>query len=209
MFQLFSPNMLKIFEQCPKKFYFRYHKNYSMPTNDDIFEFGKNIHAMASYYLKKQNIDKMEKSLNDAEKIVWKYLKNIKYFSYQTIATEQHLSIKINNYYFGGRLDALVRDNNNTYYILDYKTGTVPKNAKYDFQTMIYLLAAKTFYNTNNIIFVFIDLKNKSEVQIKLTDNLIKEYEASLLSTVNRIISSDFTKNNKEICKCEYNPICY
>ena len=55
--------MLKTYEQCPKKFYFRYVKNISMPANDEIFEFGKNIHALASYYLRKENIDKMEKSL--------------------------------------------------------------------------------------------------------------------------------------------------
>ena len=68
MFQSFSPNMLKTYLLCPKKFYFKYVKNISMPVNDEIFELGKNIHAIASYYLKKQNIDKMEKSLSDREK---------------------------------------------------------------------------------------------------------------------------------------------
>ena len=44
MFQSFSPNMLKTFEQCPKRFEFKYIKNISMPVNDEIFEKGKNIH---------------------------------------------------------------------------------------------------------------------------------------------------------------------
>ena len=57
MFQLFSPNMLKTYENCPKKFYFRYIKNISMPVNDEIFETGKNVHALASYYLRKENLD--------------------------------------------------------------------------------------------------------------------------------------------------------
>ena len=56
MFEIFSPNMLKTFQQCPKKFYFRYVEKISMPMDDTIFEFGKNIHALASYYLKKENI---------------------------------------------------------------------------------------------------------------------------------------------------------
>ena len=43
MFQQFSPNMLKTFEHCPKKYYFKYIKNISMPVNDEIFELGKNI----------------------------------------------------------------------------------------------------------------------------------------------------------------------
>ena len=81
MFQLFSPNMLKTFESCPKKFYLKYVKNISMPINDEIFEFGKNIHALASYYLKKENIDKMESSLAEREKPIWEYLKNTKYYT--------------------------------------------------------------------------------------------------------------------------------
>ena len=56
MFQNFSPNMLKTYENCPKKFHFRYIKNLNMPVNDEQFDLGKNIHALASYYLKKENI---------------------------------------------------------------------------------------------------------------------------------------------------------
>ena len=116
-----------------------------MPTNDDIFEFGKNIHALASYYLRNENIDKMEKSLSDKELNVWNYLKSTEYFSYDVINTEYNLSVKIGEYFYGGRLDALVK-NGDKYYILDYKTGAIPKNPKYDFQTMIYILSVKEFF---------------------------------------------------------------
>ena len=84
MFQQFSPNMLKTYELCPKKFYLKYVKNISMPVNDDIFEFGKNIHALASYYLRGENINKMESSLTQREASVWNYLKGkteIRYIS--------------------------------------------------------------------------------------------------------------------------------
>ena len=163
MFQTYSPNMLKTFEQCPKKFHFRYIKNISMPINDDVFELGKNIHALSSYYLRKENIYKMEQSLSDAENFIWEYLKGIKYFSYEVLATEYSLSFKLNGKFYGGRLDALVKKDD-CYYIIDYKTGLVPKNAKYDFQTMIYLLAVKEFFNTENVVFVYLDLKNKKEI---------------------------------------------
>lgn len=207
MFQLFSPNMLKTFELCPKKFHFKYVKKISMPINDDIFEFGKNIHALASYYLRKENITKMEESLSGEEKNVWNYLKNIEYFSYETIGTEYNLSFKLNNTFLGGRLDALVKKDD-TFYILDYKTGSAPKKPEYDFQTMIYLLAVKEFFKTNNINFVYIDLKNKKEVQIKLTADLIKEYEEKLVTTINKIKNEDFSKKLKN-CNCEYNIICF
>ena len=207
MFQSFSPNMLKTFELCPKKFYFRYVKNISMPNNDEIFELGKNIHALASYYLRKENIHKMEQSLNDKEKVIWEYLKNISYFSYETINTEYNLSVKKGNVFFGGRLDALVK-NNEKYYILDYKTGSAPKNAKFDFQTIIYLLAVRAFYKTDDVTFVYIDLKNKTESKIELTADLVDEYENKLTNIAEKINSEEFVKKSKD-CKCEYSIICY
>ena len=199
--------MLKTYEICPKKFYFRYVKNISMPVNDEIFELGKNIHALASYYLRKENIYKMEQSLTERERLIWEYLKSTTYFSFEAINTEYNLSVKIGEYFFGGRLDALVK-NNDRYYILDYKTGSAPKNAKYDFQTMIYLLAVKTFFATNNVTFVYLDLKNKDEVKIELTPDLVLEYEKKLTMIANEIGNEDFSYNLKK-CPCEYNIICY
>jgi hypothetical protein len=199
--------MLKTFELCPKKFEFKYLKHISMPVNDEVFETGKNIHALASYYLRKENIDNMELALSEKEKDLWNYLKNITYFSYECINTEYNLSVKIGNHFFGGRLDALVKNDKN-YYILDYKTGSAPKNATFDFQTMIYLLSVREFFKTENITFVYIDLRNKSEVQIQLTNELICEYIERLNSIVEKIETNDFTQN-QTICPCEYNIICY
>ena len=150
MVQIYSPNMLKTYELCPKKFYLKYIKNISMPVDDEIFELGKNIHAIASYYLKKEYICKMEQALNEREKMIWDYLKNVSYFNYETINTEYNLSVKINDNFFGGRLDALVK-NDDIYYILDYKTGSAPKDATYDYQAMVYLLAVRALFNTDKV----------------------------------------------------------
>ena len=132
MLKQISPNMLKTFTECPKKFEFRYIKNISMPVNDEIFEQGKNIHALASYYLKGEFIDNLENGLNAKEKELWNYLKSVKYFRFELINTEYYLSFKLGEYYVGGRLDALLKQDD-CYYILDYKTGNIPKNPKYYF----------------------------------------------------------------------------
>ena len=209
MFNNFSPNMLKTYNVCPKKFMFKFVKKISMPVNDEIFETGKNIHALASYYLRKENIDKMETALNPNEKELWEYLKSIKYFAYETIKTEYNLSVKIDNHFFGGRLDALVKQDGK-YFILDYKTGSAPKNAKYDFQTMIYLLSVKEFFQTNNVTFVYIDLRNKTEVEIYLTEELAQEYKQKLSNLAKEIETSEFNPKKDSIsCPCEYNMICF
>lgn len=207
MFQQFSPNMLKTYELCPKKFYLKYIKGINMPVNDDVFEFGKNIHAMASYYLRGENLEYMENSLTEREKSVWEYLRAIKYFSYEVINTEYNLAVKVGDYFFGGRLDALVKKNDR-FYILDYKTGSAPKNAKYDFQTIIYLLAVKEFFKTDKVSFVYIDLKNREEVQIEYTPALEEEYKNKLTKTVENINRED-EPTKKENCTCEYELICF
>lgn len=207
MFSMYSPNMLKTFQQCPRKFYYRYVKNVSMPVNDSIFEFGKNIHALASYYLKKENIDKMELSLNERDMSVWKYLKSIKYFSYDVVNTEYNLAFKFNDSFLGGRIDALMKDGDN-FYILDYKTGTIPKNPKYDYQTMVYVLAVNKFFNTNKVHFIYIDLKNKEEVKITYTDELAEEYKNKLFCILDKIKNVDIY-DKKRNCTCEYSSVCF
>ena len=207
MFQQFSPNMLKTYELCPKKFYLKYIKGINMPVNDDMFEFGKNIHALASYYLRGENIENMEESLSPKQKLVWEYLRCVKYFGYEVVNTEYNLSVKIDNHFFGGRLDALVK-HDDRYYILDYKTGSVPKNAKYDFQTIIYILAVKEFFKTEKVTFVYIDLKNRDEVKIEYSDELEKEYKKKLLAVVENIEHSE-EPTKKNDCNCEYSLICY
>ena len=204
---IYSPNMLKTFQTCPKKYYFRFVKGVSMPVNDEMFESGKNIHALASYYLRNENIFKMENSLSESEKLLWEKLKKTAYFGFETIATEYNLSVKIDKHFFGGRLDALVKKDD-IYYILDYKTGSAPKDAKYDFQTMIYLLAVRDFFKTENVVFVYIDLKNDKEVVIKLTPELACEYSQKLTDVLNDILKEDFLRKRTD-CNCEYSRCCF
>ena len=207
MYEQYSPNMLKVFDECPKKFDFKYVQNIQMPVNNDIFEFGKNIHALASYYLKNENIDKMEKALSPKELEVWNYLKSCKYFAYKTVQAEYNLAFRLGNHFFGGRLDALVKDGEN-YYILDYKTGSIPKNAEYDFQTIIYILAVKEFFHTDKITFVYLDLRSRKNVEIKYTSELEQKYKDCLLKIATKIDSYE-TFSKKQNCKCEYSRICY
>lgn len=230
----FSPNMLKTFDECSQKFFFRYVQKLSVPQRAAIFEKGKKIHALANYYLKGEDIEKMEKSLNVDELAAWDALKSSKYFDLNVVNTEYNLSSKIGQYWVGGRLDALMkergkrkeeRDADNptlqtfdplNYFILDYKTGNIPKNAEQDFQTIVYLLCADKFLKKkggyNSLKFVYIGLKNDVEKEILLTDDLKKCYEEKIVSTCDKInfaLKSNVFAKCSECCKfCEYNKIC-
>ena len=208
---IISPAMMKTFEECQQKYMYMYVDKINLPQNKYFFEKGKNIHAIANYYLKGFDIAKTEKTLNSEEKEIWEFLKNIKYFKYEVINSEYQLSCKVGDYWIGGRLDALVK-NGEDYYILDYKTGAIPHNPEYDYQTMVYLLCTdKLIEKYKSLNFVYIDLKNNDEKFIKFTDNYKKEYNEKIekiLSEINlaKIHGAKLLKNNK--CKCDYYCIC-
>lgn len=214
----YSPNMLKTFDECQKKFYFKYIEKKSLPQRSTIFEKGKKIHALANYFLNEKNIEKMVRTLNADEKITWESLKANKYFQLNPVETEYSLTCKVDKYWVGGRLDAFMKDENNNYFILDYKTGQIPQNAELDFQTIVYLLCADKLLNKkggySSLKFVYIGLKNNVEKEIVLTPELKKQYEDKIIKTCCEIgfaIDSNIFKKCKmcQNCeRCEYNKIC-
>ena len=204
--------MLKIIEECPRKYFYMYVDKISLPQNKKLFEKGKNIHAIASYFIKKFDVSKLENALTTEEKDIWKYLKNTKYFGYELINSEYQISFKLDDNWFGGRLDALVK-NKEDYYILDYKTGAIPKNPEFDFQTMIYLLAVDRLLNRKykSLNFVYLDLKNKDEKIINFSDDFKQKYEENLKKVAKKIeISQSFQKisNQGNKCNCDYYKFC-
>ena len=228
----FSPNMLKTFEECPQKFFLKYVQKIVVPQRSTFFEKGKKIHALANYYLRGENIEKMEKVLTPDEKMAWESLKSNKYFKLQAVNTEYNLSCKVDKYWVGGRLDALMtgeekakskkeKDNAepftlSPYIILDYKTGNIPPNAEQDFQTIVYLLCADKFLQKKggyeSLSFVYLGLKNNIEKEILLNQTLKKQYEEKIVSVCEKInfaLSSNIFARNKEACtRCEYCKIC-
>lgn len=212
---IYSPNMLNTFEECPYKFFLKYIEKLSLPQRSSVFEKGKKIHALANYYLNGFNISKMEKTLSTDEKIIWESLKNNNYFNLKVINTEYNLNCKIDKYWVGGRLDALMA-NERDYIILDYKTGQIPQNAEQDFQTIIYLLCADKFLNKkdgyNSLKFIYLGLKNNTEKQIELTAPLKKQYEEKIIQTCSKIdsaVKANSFEKSINCCKhCEYCKIC-
>ena len=207
---MFSPNMLKTFYSCPQKYKYQYINQISVPQKTSFFEKGKRIHALANYYLRGDDITKLEKSLSKEEQNIWETLKNNKFFQMEYVNSEYNVSCKIDKYWIGGRLDALVKDNEN-YYILDYKTGSIPKNPEYDFQTIVYLLCLNKKFKNYNIKFVYIDLKNNKNNIIEFDENKSFEYQNRIIQTCKTIESYNFQKEIEisESCRfCEYNKFC-
>ena len=213
----YSPNMLKTFKSCPLKYKFKYIDRISLPQKASFFEKGKKVHALANYYLKGDDISKFEPTLNENEKIAWNNLKSNEFFSYKYVNSEYNLSCKIGDYWIGGRLDAIVKKHKNeseTYYILDYKTGSIPKNPEYDYQTMVYLLclsSAPFITPQDQIKFVYIDLKNNQNCVIDFTQEKKVEYEKAITTICSNIENIQIPEDieHQKMCDfCECKKIC-
>ncbi|CCY62768.1 putative uncharacterized protein [Clostridium sp. CAG:967] len=205
----FSPNMLKTFQNCPVKYNFKYNKKIAIPQKASTFEKGKKIHALANYYLRGDNIDKLEKALTSDEKQIWENLKNNEYFKKTCVNSEYNISCKVGDFWIGGRLDALVKDDE-FYYILDYKTGTIPQKPEYDFQTMVYLLSASKMFG-DKLKFVYIDLKNNVNNITNFDLTKQSEYEKLIIDICKKIESAQLPEeieHSKSCDFCEYKKIC-
>lgn len=206
----FSPNMLKTFETCQKKYYFKYVQNISVPQPVSFFEKGKNIHALANYYLRGADISSLLPALSDEEKQIWGRLLNNEFFQKTYVNSEYNLSAKINDFWVGGRLDALMKDGDD-YFILDYKTGAIPKNPEYDYQTMVYLICADRVLRVyNSLKFVYIDLKNNKNYVINFDSDKKVEYVNALTMLCAKISQTTEFGLSTDKCKfCEYSKLCY
>lgn len=217
---MFSPNMLKTFQSCPQKYWFKYIKKISTPQKASNFEKGKKIHALANYYLKGDDVSKLETTLTDEEMKLWKLLKNNEYFQKVYVASEYDLLCKVDKYWIGGRIDAVVKDDE-SFYILDYKTGSIPKNPEYDFQTMVYLLCIanhiislredRNLRFRGEVNFVYIDLKNNQNHIISFSKEKAAEYEKRITEICKQIENYLPPENLEHLKKCEfceYRKIC-
>ncbi len=206
---VFYPNMIKLFKECPFRFHYKYNEQIPVPLPDKGFITGKNIHSLALYYLKREDITKFEKRLSPKENELWKKLKENPYFKYEIVGTEKNILSKTGNYWIGGRIDALVK-NENDYYILDYKTGGVNNDMTFDEQTMVYLILCDNFIKEyNSLSFVYLDLKNNREIKIEFSPELKEKYLDKLKSALDEINSFNPDKQEKkENCQCEYEKLC-
>ena len=96
MFSQFSPNMLKTYQACPKKYWFKYVEGLNVPISSLPFEKGKKIHALANYSLQGVNVTRLEDALNSQELEVWHILLENPFFQKKCFKSEyQCLSLAL------------------------------------------------------------------------------------------------------------------
>lgn len=208
-FSVISPAMFNLYNDCENKFYYQYIEQVNAPVLDENFLEGKNIHNLVSYYLRGHSVEKYEANLSEKEVVYWKNLKKSPYLKYEIVGIETSLSMRVDNYWIGGRLDAIVK-NGNDYFILDYKTGGVGSDKTYDYQTMVYLLLCDELYKERlSLTFVYLDLKNDKEVKIPFSKDLKEDYLERIKTACTGMSNLDI--ESKTVCtdaNCSYSKLC-
>jgi len=202
---IYSANMLKTYKTCPLKYKLKYVERFSLPQKFEVFEKGKKIHALAYYYLKGDDVSRFETALTPDETAVWTRLKSNEFFNMKTYRAEFDLNCKVGGFWVGGRLDAVVYDDEGNYYILDYKTGSVPQNPQEDLQTLVYLAALEAHLKGafKSLKFVYIDLKNDKN---HIIDSALVHPE--IIEHVCRQIESEKFPPCQDCGNCEYRHYC-
>lgn len=216
----YSAGMLKTFWECPVKYGYIFEEHIDIPSDDKYAVTGKKIHALINYFLKKSDIKKMIKSLENAKNSDLLTLWN-NFLSFNTdnvIESEYTFNVLLNEKNkLTGRVDAIAK-NGECIEIFDWKTGK-PKNInpETDMQTMVYMYSIyKLFKHFKKISFPeqlsmsYYFLKEKTIKKVNFSYEKYIKYERIILDTIEKMQkyhSSEIYPSEKCIC-CTYKNIC-
>jgi len=226
MSELFISDQFEIWKNCKKRYYYKYIKKLYLPENEQNYEVGKSVHALACYYLRNFKIDHLEISVKDEILIHWNAIKSHSILKKQVIATEWAFNTRVRNtsYWLNGRIDAVFYDKtNNEYIIADWKTGqNVPKNPENSFQCKMYLYA---FYNAQKdlklnfapeqLIFQYIKTPDCEYIEpVRYSEEKNAQYEELFKKLLDEMTSSTYfpkvSDKPEKYCKyCPYKTLCF
>lgn len=125
---------------------------------------------------------------------------------------EKGFNIKVKDYTLKGVFDRVDVAEDNTWEIMDYKTGQA-KTEKITFedkkQLLIYQIAAEEVFQTKVKNLTFYYLSNNTPVSFVGTDKEIEKTKLWILETIAKILSGDFSATPGWACgTCDFNQIC-
>ena len=222
MVEIFTNSMLKDWQLCQQKYYYKYIRKIFIPTKEENFALGKKVHALINYKLNNFDMDLMEKTAN--QEVLHHYHSLLKHplLQQKCFLSEWGFSVNIKDTQnlFMGRIDAIFFDEkSNKYTIADWKTGMkIPENPILDLQAQIYLYAFLKAQKDLNIEikaedlkFTFVKSPDLQETSINFSQELFEKFENNFIKTINEIQKYKHSTiiEEKNHCKfCEYKFIC-
>lgn len=219
---IYTNSMLKDWQTCHNKYYFKYIRKIIIPKREEFFELGKKVHALISYHLNGFDTTILENSSSEEAFLHYKSILNHPIMKLTSFLSEWGFNVQIGNSknMFIGRIDAIFFDEKNKKYtIADWKTGMkIPENPILEPQTQIYLYA---FYKSQrdlgikikpeDINFKFIQTPSLNETSINFSEELLNEFEKNFLKQIAEIKNAslqNLLSDEKKCNFCEYRFMC-
>lgn len=220
---VFNSDHFNTWQTCPKKYYYKYVKNFRLPEKQDSYKLGTSVHALAQYYLNGHKIDHLEKALDEEIKTHWESIKNSSILNKKCIGVEWGFNsrVKGTDKWINGRIDAIFYDEAlKKYIIVDWKTGqNIPKNPEDSFQCKMYLYS---FYNAQkdlglefrheDICFQYVKTPDLEIIEpVEYSKDKEEKYSNDFAVIIKNIESTKIfnTTNTTTSCKyCPYKTLC-
>ncbi len=233
----FSFSKLNTYTQCPQKFILKYKYGYpSLTTQVEGTKIGTIVHKLI-YNTLVYNINFDSENINDilkefqveehTKQNILSCYNNFKIcpYSAQNLSNKEYCAEHnfIFNYQIGnkevefvGDIDLLVKNDDNTYSIIDFKTNANIEKSKENYYSQLYLYkkaieaqglkvkSAEILSLNTNGYFNSIQLENEEKIKEIFDTNLQKSIE---YIEAEKATKKDTNNNNCE--NCEYNYICF
>lgn len=214
---IFSPSSLQTFDECQKKYEFKYIYNMPepIPTSWEFISLGSFVHKVleegvsANFKTEKSFLD-LAKCLSSetkwqfvelpkAEQIIKVFFHRNKNKYNEKSKTEIFLSSNISGILFSGIADRIDFNKNNEIEIIDYKTGTSQPKPKYrNWQLGFYALASKSLGVPKKLTLDFLQKENSLEFLLDSKGDAVEinsqriffnleEVREQLIETANKI----------------------
>lgn len=214
----YSYSKIATYNQCPKKFDFKYIQKIEEPIkNKEALLKGKCIHSLIENYPNLSDNSLVPKYIDIFEnflKTKYKVLLDIEHVSEEGIGLDKNLNPTDykNGELFRGFIDYYAFINENTMIIVDWKTGKA-KDLKYqDFtQVMFYALYMFLKYpKLEKIKAMFIYVEHNTDNSIIFERKFLENYKINFLENIKNIeFDNNFNKKPQRLCEwCGYKDIC-
>ena len=167
MLKLISPDQLKNWSRCKRKYYYQTILKLNWPSDQRNFKLGQDVHKLMDYLSSDLDCTLLQPAATPDVRRCWEALTTHAIANLPIVASEWAFTVPMGEAWLVGRIDRIARDGDQIL-IIDWKTGTAtPKNPEADWQTRVYSYAVTECYaelglqpvSPEQLRFVYVEVK--------------------------------------------------